>query len=247
MSKILLIETATEVCSAAIAVDGEVVALEESSEGGNHAALLTLQIDTCSKKSGIALKDLDAVAISRGPGAYTSLRVGASVAKGICYALDKPLIAVDTLQALAWAAKKWFDQEHGGVPDPVFIPALDARRQEIWTGKYSATLTELAPAQALILENNLFSEFVLSGAKPENLSCAVICGNGSEKIRNGQNVELPVFYPKIYCSSVHLGPISEKIFQLADFQDIAYFEPFYMKAPNITSQKKNLLKGPNAI
>ena len=155
MAKILLIETSSEVCSVALAVNGSVIALVEDLQTSQHVALLTVQINTCCEKAGIQLAALDAVALSRGPGAYTSLRVGASVAKGICYALGKPLIAVDTLKALALASR---EQEH--ITDAsanvtnVLVPLLDARRQEVWLGIYDTDLRELAPAQPLVLENN---------------------------------------------------------------------------------------------
>ena len=125
MAKILLIETSGEVCSAAISVDGKVLALVEAPDTQSHAALLTLQIGECSNKAGILLADLDAVAVSKGPGAYTSLRVGASVAKGICFALDKPLIAVDTLLALAHASRLWVGKiPSGNLPTvaPIYVP-----------------------------------------------------------------------------------------------------------------------------
>ena len=249
MAKILLIETASEICSAAIAVDGHVVALEETQEAGSHAALLTLQIDACAKKAGLPLASLDAVALSSGPGAYTSLRVGASVAKGICYALDKPLIAIDTLLALAGAAKSWHQAQFSQVSSKVvFVPALDARRQEIWTAVYDFDLQLVTPAQPLILENNLFGNFVKE-ARATDVSAhesgggfiSVVSGNGSEKIRNGQVEKNTVIFSEKFCSAENLADFAEIIFQKADFQDVAYFEPFYMKLPNITKPANPIL------
>ncbi len=245
MAKILLIETASEICSAAIAVDGLVLALEETAEAKSHAALLTLQIDACVKKSGIPLAELDAVALSSGPSAYTSLRVGASVAKGICYALDKPLIAVDTLLSLAGAARDWY-MEANNCPGPaVFVPALDARRAEIWTAVYGPELQLLAAPQSLILENNLFEIYLNQAVEPaesalssDKVTCAIIAGNGSEKIRNGVNLGKMVIFSKRFCSAANLSAFAEIHFQNADFQDVAYFEPFYMKLPNITKPGK---------
>lgn len=240
MPRILLIETASEVSSAAIAIDGRVVALEEDLHCQSHAAQLTVQIEACSKGAGIPLASLDAVAVSQGPGAYTSLRVGASVAKGICYALGKPLIAIDTLLTLAWAARSWYLNVQEGTKPVVLVPALDARRQEIWTALYDADLQLLAPTQSLVLENNSFENYIQRGAVPDILAGAVIAGNGSEKIRSGLNLDFPVFFPEIMCSAQHLSDFAEKYFQSADFQDVAYFEPFYMKLPNITTPKKNI-------
>ncbi len=245
MAKILLIETASEVCSAAIAADGRVLALEESAQAASHAALLTLQIDACAKKSGIPLAALDAVAVSCGPGAYTSLRVGASVAKGICYALDKPLIAVDTLLALAGAARDWFREHEKASGPAVFVPALDARRQEIWTAAYGPEMELLAAPQSLILENNMFEKYINlalaaadSAPAGDKSACAVIAGNGSEKIRSGGNFGNAVKFSARRCSAANLAAFAEAFFQSADFQDVAYFEPFYMKLPNITKPGK---------
>ncbi|MFN0015583.1 MAG: tRNA (adenosine(37)-N6)-threonylcarbamoyltransferase complex dimerization subunit type 1 TsaB [Saprospiraceae bacterium] len=243
MARILLIETATDVCSTAIAVDGTVVALAEALDQPNHAATLTLLIEACTRQAGIPLANLDAVAVSRGPGSYTSLRVGAAVAKGICYALDKPLIAVDTLLALASASMR--DQGTGrtsdgpGVNNPLFyMPMLDARRKEVWTAVFDHSLREVMPAQPLILEHDLFQYFLQNapGVKPTGL--LVLSGNGAKKISNGPVFENAVFSEPQVCSASHLAIIAEVCFQNVDFQDTAYFEPFYMKPPNITISKK---------
>ena len=216
-------------------MDGHVVALVEDLHAASHAALLTLQIEACSKAAGLPLASLDAVALSRGPGAYTALRVGAYVAKGICYALDKPLIAVDTLLSLAGGARAWFELQEGTAEQRVYVPALDARRQEIWTALYDADLQLLAPAQPLILENNSFENFIHQGKRAVVSARAIISGNGVEKIRSGYPDQGTVFFTEIKCSAKHLAPFAEQQYQSADFQDVAYFEPFYMKLPNITT------------
>jgi tRNA threonylcarbamoyladenosine biosynthesis protein TsaB len=240
MARILLIETATEVCSAAIAVNGEVAALAEELHSQNHAALLTLQIEECAKISGISLAALDAVALSRGPGSYTSLRVGASVAKGICYALDKPLITIDTLLSLAAASREILNS-HSSLLTPIFVPMLDARRQEVWLAAYDASLRPLAPAQPLILENDLFEKHIGEAAPKAEPGVLVFSGNGSLKIKN-----VPVGWEAVFssvknCSARHLARLAEQFFQDAVFQNVAYFEPFYMKAPNITASSKTLI------
>jgi len=243
MAKILLIETSGEVCSAAISVDGRVVALAEDLNTQSHAALLTLQIAACAKTADIPLAQLDAVAVSKGPGAYTSLRVGASVAKGICYALDKPLIAVDTLLALAHGTRQWM--EHSPSPEQisgrhVFVPMLDARRQEVWLAIYDEALLEIAPAQPLILENNSFEMFISEKTRGAEIEWVVLSGNGMEKTRNGDNFKKAVFSELGKCSAPYLAGLAEQYFQNADFQDVAYFEPYYMKPPNITTSSKPL-------
>jgi len=244
MTKILLIETSGEVCSAAIAVDGNVVAISENLEAQSHAALLTLQIKACCDQAGIPLSQLDAVALSRGPGAYTALRVGASVAKGICYALDKPLLAVDTLQALAFASAETIrpgSSPIAQVQDPassIFVPMLDARRQEVWLAIYDSDLRPIAPAQPLILENNSFEMYLWERIGEGLSGRIVLSGNGMNKVRSGGFSERVVDSGINKCSARYLAVLAMQHFQMADFQDIAYFEPFYMKPPNITTPNK---------
>lgn len=237
MARILLIETATEVCSTAIAIDGEVVALVEELHSQNHAALLTLQIEECVKVSGISLEALDAVAVSRGPGSYTSLRVGASVAKGICYALDKPLIALDTLLSLA-AASREILTSHSSLLTPIFVPMLDARRQEVWAAIYDASLRPLVLAQPLILENDLFEKYIEQVTPKTEHGVLILSGNGSLKMKNVPTGQEVVFSSIKNCSARHLMALAEQFFQDAVFQNVAYFEPFYMKSPNITTPSK---------
>ncbi len=236
MAKILLIETSSEVCSAAISVDGQVMALSELQEAPSHAAVLTMQIDDCAQKAGIALKDLDAVALSRGPGAYTALRVGTSVAKGICYALDKPLIALDTLLALAHASRV----EVGDKADYLYAPMLDARRQEIWLALYDSAMVELVPAQPLILTNNSFENFILEKTEKLPITGIVLSGNGMEKTRSGSFFEKMIFSGIKKCSASYLALLAEAKFQILDFENIIYYIPNYMKPPNITTSSKPL-------
>ncbi|HND87790.1 MAG TPA: tRNA (adenosine(37)-N6)-threonylcarbamoyltransferase complex dimerization subunit type 1 TsaB, partial [Saprospiraceae bacterium] len=202
MARILLIETATEVCSAALAIDGVVVALQEEPQSTQHAALLTLQIEACMQQAGIEYADLDAVAVSSGPGSYTSLRVGASVAKGLCYALRKPLIAVDTLLALAYASRRTGDQAAPVRSGVLYIPMLDARRQEVWTAAYDADMNQVASAQPLVIENNLFENFISSLLRDSSHVELVFSGNGAFKVKNvrqGQEVA------KTRCSAADLA------------------------------------------
>ncbi|MDO8366294.1 MAG: tRNA (adenosine(37)-N6)-threonylcarbamoyltransferase complex dimerization subunit type 1 TsaB [Saprospiraceae bacterium] len=258
MAKILLIETSSEVCSAGIGVDGKVVALSENVETQSHAALLTLQIRECTESAGIPLALLDAVALSRGPGAYTALRVGASVAKGICYALEKPLIAIDTLLALAHATREaeftvYSPQSNVQSPtstvhsptsnvqhptSSLFVPMLDARRQEVWLAVYGDEMQGIMPAQPLILENNSFEKLISEKTGGAGFSGIILAGNGMEKFRSGGFSEKVRFSAIHRSSARHLGMLAEQFFQNSDFQDIAYFEPFYMKPPNITTPGK---------
>ncbi|MCB9331793.1 MAG: tRNA (adenosine(37)-N6)-threonylcarbamoyltransferase complex dimerization subunit type 1 TsaB [Lewinellaceae bacterium] len=241
MAKILLIETASEVCGAAIAVDGQTIALAEDPDQARHAERLTLLIAECCSQAAFKLSDLDAVAVSRGPGSYTALRVGVSTAKGICFALDKPLIAVDTLQALAAASLLEYGKTQPVSRSPhsvIAIPMLDARRQEVWTAAYDDQLHVAVPAQPLILQHELFEKFLntIPDYNPETV--CVISGNGSKKTEDAGIVENVVFSPVKKCSANYLAGLAEQFFQKNDFQNITHFEPFYMKSPNITTPNK---------
>jgi tRNA threonylcarbamoyladenosine biosynthesis protein TsaB len=252
MAKILLIETATDVCSVAVAVNGTPVSVFETRDTLDHAALLTLHIQECIKQSGLSLAALDAVALSGGPGSYTALRVGSSVAKGICYALDKPLIAVNTLEALAEGGRRKVAGEPENSPAPglentvpspphpsiYFLPMLDARRQEVWTAVFDASGVRISPDTPLILENNLFVNFVQGYAPDHSTSKFYIFGNGTSKAQKVFLHEGAAFCQVEHTSAVYLTKLAENAFHKEDFQNISYFEPFYMKPPNITTASK---------
>jgi tRNA threonylcarbamoyladenosine biosynthesis protein TsaB len=235
MATILLLETATDVCAVGIAVDGRLAAAATEPPPAAHAAHLTILIRQCLEQAGLNPTDLDAVAVSAGPGSYTGLRVGASVAKGVCYALNKPLIAVNTLDALAygmWAAQSEpRDAYH-------FMPMLDARRQEVWTALYDHQLQRLTQPQPLILENNLFSFFEAQTGRAVIPKKLILGGNGSFKTAGGGYQPKAVISPVVQCAAAFLLTAAEAKFNSSDFEDIAYFEPFYMKPPNITVSKK---------
>lgn len=235
MAKILLIETSSDVCSVAISINGRVGAEEEQAPCVSHSAVLTLQIGACMAKTGLGFADLDAVAVSKGPGAYTSLRVGASTAKGICYALDKPLIAVDTLYALALASR---DAHQGGQLETLYLPMIDARRAEVWLAAYDSSMKLLIPARPFIFENNSLGDLLNPLGQYSYPKLLVLSGNGSFKATNG------TFLDNIEISGIkkNTAALLEKpaidSFQKSDFQDISCFEPFYMKPPNITEPVK---------
>jgi tRNA threonylcarbamoyladenosine biosynthesis protein TsaB len=158
------------------------------------------------------------------------------VAKGICYALDKPLIAVDTLHALALASKK---ADHDATPGDLYVPMLDARRQEVWLALFNSDLQEIVPPQPLIFENNSFEIFLLDKTRSLTLPRIVLSGNGAVKASNAQIPEQTVISSVTKCSATFLASLAEEAFQMADYQDIAYFEPFYMKPPNITTPRES--------
>lgn len=238
MALLLLIETATDVCSVAVSHNGILLAQVQTAQANDHAALLTLSIESCLRQAGVALADLDAVAVSRGPGSYTSLRVGVAAAKGLCYALDKPLIAVDTLLALAAAAQAALPAEEAA--HACYLPMIDARRREVWTALYDAALRPLLPAQPLILENNLLDRFVGQADAGGENRVYVFSGNGAEKAINVPMEKKAVFSTVKSCSAAHMTHAAEINFQNNDFEDIAYFEPFYMKPPAVTTPRPGL-------
>lgn len=237
MACILLIETATEVCSTAVSVEGRVVALQEERHSTQHAALLTLQIEAAMQQAGLDYPAVDAVAVSAGPGSYTSLRVGASVAKGLCYALRKPLIAVDTLLALAYASRLQHLAEGTAAPTDWYLPMLDARRQEVWAAIFDADMRMLAEVQPVILENNLFEDFLAQTGLNATGRKLILSGNGAFKVKSVPPRQEAV---RAWCSAEDLAYWAERKFQDSDFQDVAYWQPFYMKLPSVTTPRKKI-------
>lgn len=227
MSLILNIESATDVCSICISKGEEIIAFQETTEQYAHAEKITQLIESCVQEATIKLIDIDAIAISQGPGSYTGLRVGSSTAKGICYALDKPLIAVDTLQAIALATKRLTNA------DALFCPMIDARRMEVYTALYDAQIHVLFDTQALIVTADSFQKHFDVDQR------IIFSGNGAPKTHDVINSYLAT-YENVVCSSKHLVPLAHQAFLAKDFVDIAYFSPHYFKAPNITKPKKIL-------
>jgi tRNA threonylcarbamoyladenosine biosynthesis protein TsaB len=233
MATILQIETATEVCSIAVSVAGRLASLKEEPDCRQHIAYVTMLTEACLADAGIAIDQLDAVAVSAGPGAYTSLRTGVSTAKGLCYALDIPLISVDTLAALAAGAF-----ELGGLPDEALcISMVDARRNEVWLSAYRSDLDALVPAQPLILDDGALEDWVRSLNLGE-IEAMLLAGNGQDKI-NSSNFGNNTYIRTAKNSSARfLTQIAEKKYKNKEFELLATFEPFYMKPPNITQPAK---------
>lgn len=223
MALILHIETATAICSVALADKGKLL-IERTVDGPQeHARLLTVTIDAVMKDAGYIYNQLDAIAVSRGPGSYTGLRIGIATAKGLCFALEKPLIAVDTLYSMAFCAREQFRSDDK-VPDhqTLFIPMIDARRMEVYTAVFDANLQLLAPVSPLILENGSFDQY-----SSKNL---ILFGDGASKYKNLINNEIDAFFWSGFQFSAN-GLIVESYrkYLSHDFVDTAYFEPFYLK------------------
>ncbi len=213
---ILLLETSTPICSVALSNGVEIVAIRENHEGLSHATLTAVFIDEVMKEAHIQFSDLDAVAVSKGPGSYTGLRIGVSTAKGLCYALNKPLIAINSLQALAQIASKSYDENH------LFIPMIDARRMEVYAGVYNAKNECLRDVQADILDENSYSEFI---QKP-----IVLLGDGAKKCEDiFKNNPLMTIDKTLQFSAKNMATLAQNAFNSKTFEDVAYFEPFYLK------------------
>jgi tRNA threonylcarbamoyladenosine biosynthesis protein TsaB len=236
MAKILNIETATSVCSVAVGINGKCVALKETNEGRTHAEFITVFIDEVIKKAGIEYKDLDAIAVSSGPGSYTGLRIGVSTAKGLCYALDKPLIAIETLKAMAYGQSKKMMTNSSLMADILtneilLCPMIDARRMEIYTAFYNLKMEIIKPVSADIINENSYSDYL----KNDKI---FFFGDGAEKckepFKNRNNI---FFYDNLFPSAEYLVSLSENKFNSKEFEDLAYFEPFYLKEVNITKPK----------
>ncbi|MES2560148.1 MAG: tRNA (adenosine(37)-N6)-threonylcarbamoyltransferase complex dimerization subunit type 1 TsaB [Bacteroidota bacterium] len=218
MSTILCIETATEICSVAVVSETSILSLCENHEGNAHASQLTGLIETALKEAGLTLQQLDAIAVSKGPGSYTGLRVGVSTAKGLCYALDKPLIAVPTLQSLA--AQFVQTQELGD--SDLLLPMLDARRMEVYCAGYDKNLLEKRATEAAIIDGNSFA------AELENGN-VYFFGNGAAKCQPTITHPNAQFMAGVFCSAKGMSGLAVKAFQEGRFEDVAYFEPFYLK------------------
>lgn len=220
MPLILNIETATEVCSVALARDGKLLSLRESKNGYTHSENITVFIEEVIIEAGTSLQALDAIAVSKGPGSYTGLRIGVSAAKGLCFALDKPLIAVYTLQSLT---NKFLNTEPGARnPDFFFTPMIDARRMEVYCAVYDSERNEVEATSAKIIERNSF-EKIISDSK------VYFFGSGAMKCKSLITHPNAVFTENVFASAASMTSLSEKLFAEKKFEDTAYFEPFYLK------------------
>jgi tRNA threonylcarbamoyladenosine biosynthesis protein TsaB len=221
MTYILHIETATKNCSVAIAQSGQTVICREiAEEGYSHAEKLHVFIEETLAEAGIAYKDLSAIAVSQGPGSYTGLRIGVSAAKGLCFALRIPLIAVDTLLVLASKV----DQSDG-----VIIPMIDARRMEVYSAIFDADHNKIREVKAEIIASDSFSE--IKGK-------IYFVGDCREKCQTVLTDDRFVFLDEIvYPSAMEMGAIAYEKFQQNDTVDVAYFEPYYLKDFMVTAKK----------
>jgi tRNA threonylcarbamoyladenosine biosynthesis protein TsaB len=214
---ILNIETSSPICSVCLSNNARVLDILEDQQGNSHARILTLFIQQLMTANKIAFNQLDAIAVSAGPGSYTGLRIGASVAKGLCYSLSKPLIAVSTLQSLA---KGMLDENNE--PTALFMPVLDARRMDVYTAIDNAELENIFPPHMLTVNEQLEKMVVAYGK-------VLIGGNAMFKAKQIFRSGKIDFIENIACSARLIGMIADNKFGKKQFEDKAYFQPEYLK------------------
>ena len=234
MSLILCIETGTDICSVGLARDGELVSLRESDEGRDHAKNVAVFVDELLRENDVAAEELSAVAVGMGPGSYTGLRIGVSFAKGLCYGLQIPLVAVGSLDSLVQVARE--DYAAGIIDveqwdDAVLCPMVDARRMEVYTQMFDAKGQSLNEVKAEIIAENSFAEW-------RNGRPFVIFGNGAAKC---QEVLKDAILVNVTPSARGLAALAYQRFEAGQTEDIAYFEPFYLKDFIVIPSKKKLL------
>ena len=234
MSLILCIETGTDICSVGIARDGELMSLRESDQGRDHAKQVAVFVDELLRETGVKPDELDAVAVGMGPGSYTGLRIGVSFAKGLCYGLNIPLLAVGSLEALTDVAIK--DYEAGiiqveGWDEAFLCPMVDARRMEVYTQIFNSRCEAQSEVSAEIITEDSFSQWRATGK-------LVIFGNGAAKC---QEMLPDAIYIDVAPSARGLTRIAHQLFEAGKTVDIAYFEPFYLKDFVVIPSKKKLL------
>ncbi len=227
---ILNIETSTNVCSAAISAGERILAFRESMEGPSHAAMLTVFIGDIMKETGLDTGSLSAVAVSGGPGSYTGLRIGVSAAKGICYAADLPLIAVNSLAVMTQMVISSPDHRVNG---RLLCPMIDARRMEVYTAVFNAAGEQQSEIKAEIINEETFRDVCHDNK-------LLIFGNGALKCRNLLNHPNIEFKPGIYPSARMMGSLSHKALIDRKFESTAYFTPFYLKDFVATTPRKKI-------
>jgi len=214
LAYILNIETATTNCSVSLSKEGETLVLKEDyNDNYSHAERLHIYIDDVLKEANVPITDLDAVAISKGPGSYTGLRIGVSAAKGFCYAIDKPLISIATLDALAHQVN---------IENGIIVAMLDARRMEVYSAVYDSDYNQIRETQAQVLDESSFGTYLEQGK-------VYFIGNGVLKTKALINHPNAVFMEGKLPSANEMSKLAYIKYKKNDIEDVAYFEPYYLK------------------
>jgi tRNA threonylcarbamoyladenosine biosynthesis protein TsaB len=231
---ILCLETSTPVCSVALCDSNGIVALKESSEDKSHASRLTVFIEELLSGAGLRASDLDAVAVSKGPGSYTGLRIGVSTAKGIAYAASIPLIGVETTLSMFQGISEDLRKKYGLDEKSLYVPMLDARRMEVYYSVLSSDGSKVKEISAEIIDEKSFADF------PDSIRM-LIFGDGASKCRQVLKRDNLVFADEFLISAAYMYKPAFKSLRERHFEDIAYFEPFYLKDFITSRPKKNIL------
>ncbi|MDR0420076.1 MAG: tRNA (adenosine(37)-N6)-threonylcarbamoyltransferase complex dimerization subunit type 1 TsaB [Prevotellaceae bacterium] len=228
MSRILSIESGTSVCSVGLSQGKQLIALRESDGEFAHAAKLSVFIDELLTQENINTADLDAIAVSEGPGSYTGIRIGVSTAKGLCFGANKPLIAVGSLHSLAKLAV----EKTKPSPEILLCPMIDARRMEVYTALFDSNANMINQISAQIIDENTYAELLKTNK-------IIFFGNGAEKCKSIISSPNAIF-ADIKASAKGMIDIADEKFAKSNFVDIAYFEPFYLKDFVATASKKKI-------
>ncbi|VAW09958.1 tRNA threonylcarbamoyladenosine biosynthesis protein TsaB [hydrothermal vent metagenome] len=223
MAIILNLETATTNCSVSLAENGSTMAIkEQDTPNYSHSEQLHIFIQEVMEHASLSLNDLDAIAVSKGPGSYTGLRIGVSAAKGLCFSLDIPLISIPTLDSMAYQARS--------AKVDFIIPLLDARRMEVYSKIFGADLNEVRETKAQIIDESSFASYLKKGK-------VLLMGSGAEKCKEVLSNPAIEFDMKSVPSAKEMSQLSYVKHKAGDFEDVAYFEPYYLK-DFILQQKK---------
>ena len=211
---ILNIETATKNCSVSLAINGKIIAIRELNNGNySHAEVLHPFITDILKEAQVNSNEIDAIAVSKGPGSYTGLRIGVSAAKGLCFAFGKPLIALKTLTSLANAIS---------IDTGFVVPMIDARRMEVYAAVFDENVKEIREIKAEIIDSNSFSDYL-------EINKVYFLGDGAAKCKDIITHKNAIFIDDKFPSSREMAVLSYNKFKKNDIEDVAYFEPFYLK------------------
>jgi tRNA threonylcarbamoyladenosine biosynthesis protein TsaB len=230
---IICIETATNLCSVALCDCAGVISLRESDESKSHAAVLTVFIEDILRENGIKANDLEAVAVSKGPGSYTGLRIGVSVAKGIAYAASIPLIGIETTLSMFWGIAGKRIENNISEKSALFCPMLDARRMEVYYAIYDSSGNTVKNISAEIIDENTLTNFNATQK-------IIVFGDGSAKCKEVIRHPGVTFSDDFRISASHMQIPASKALKDHHFEDVAYFEPFYLKDFITSKPKKNI-------